>query len=79
MGTALEDGITFDVPRGATVMIDEGVLFKSQDAIIDVGSSTGTIDRRGAALQILGVPKSSVFFRSFHNDAIGGDSDNVGP
>ncbi|MDA1049277.1 MAG: hypothetical protein O3C40_02205, partial [Planctomycetota bacterium] len=77
-GTPLEDGGTFDVPRGTTVMIDEGVLFKLQDAIIDVGSSTGTIDQRGAALQILGVPDSSVYFRSFHNDAIGGDSDAVG-
>ncbi|HRX79781.1 MAG TPA: hypothetical protein P5307_12010, partial [Pirellulaceae bacterium] len=78
VGNALEDGSTFDVPRGATVMIDEGVLFKLQDAIIDVGSSTGTIDRRGAALQILGVPESSVYFRSYHNDTIGGDSDAVG-
>ena len=32
-----------------------------------------------AAIQVLGTPASSVFFRSFHNDAIGGDSDDVGP
>ncbi len=77
-GAALEDGGTFNVPRGVTVMIDEGVLFKLQDAILDVGSSSGTIDRRGAALQVLGVPGSSVFFRSLHNDAIGGDTDAQG-
>ncbi|MFV2065422.1 MAG: hypothetical protein ACC645_00470, partial [Pirellulales bacterium] len=75
----LEDGSTFKVPQGVTVMIDEGTLFKLQDVVFDAGTSSPTADRRGGAIQILGTPESSVFFRSFHDDSVGGDSDNVGP
>ena len=75
----LPDGSTADVPQGVTMMIDEGALFKMQDAIIDVGSATPTVLRNGAALQVLGRPNSSVFFRSYHDDTIGGNSDGTGP
>ena len=37
------------------------------------------VDRRGAAIQILGTPENKVFFRSFRDDSVGGDSDGVGP
>ncbi|NOX54098.1 MAG: hypothetical protein GXP27_06590, partial [Planctomycetes bacterium] len=52
---ALEDGRTFNVPQGVTVMIDAGAILKAQDTVIDVGTSSGSLDRRGAALQVLGI------------------------
>ena len=73
----LEDGITFIVPQGVTVMIDQGAVFKLQNAIIDVGSSSDLIDRSQAALQILGTPDNQVVLTSNGNDAIGGDTDGV--
>lgn len=74
-GVTLEDGATFDVPQGVTVMIDEGAVFKLREAGIDVGSSAQLIDRSAGALQVLGTPGNRVFFTSYANDAIGGDDD----
>ena len=78
-GTALADGATFNVPRGVTVMVDEGASFKLRAAVIDVGSSSGLVSRAGAALQVLGTPTDKVKFSSYHDDTLGGDSDGVGP
>ena len=78
-GTPLSDGGTFNVPKGVTVMMDAGVAIKLRAAIIDVGSSSGLVSRAGAALQVLGTPDRKVLFTSYHDDAIGGDSDGVGP
>jgi len=78
-GAALADGTTFEVPAGVTVMIDEGALFKLRAANIDVGSSSALVSRAGAALQVLGTPANRVRFTSYHDDTVGGDSDNVGP
>ncbi len=75
----LADGATFNVPRGVTVMIDEGAVFKLRAAIIDVGSSSALVSRAGAALQVLGTPGNAVTFTSYHDDMIGGNSDGVGP
>ena len=77
----LADGSTFVVPKGVTAIIDAGAILKLRAAIVDVGSSSpldGT-SRAGAALQVLGVPGSSVVFTSYHDDSVGGDSDGVGP
>ncbi|MFM7244053.1 MAG: hypothetical protein ACKO40_07745, partial [Planctomycetaceae bacterium] len=80
-GQALADGATFNVPKGVTVMIDAGAVFKLRSAIIDVGSSQllPSTSRAEAALQVLGVPGSAVTFTSYSDDSIGGNSDGVGP
>ncbi|MBI5761522.1 MAG: pre-peptidase C-terminal domain-containing protein, partial [Planctomycetales bacterium] len=76
-GNALADGTNFDVPQGVTVMIDAGAVFKSQGAIVDVGTSSVNIDRSQSALQVLGTPVNNVVFTSFHDDSLGGNSDGV--
>jgi hypothetical protein len=75
----LADGTSFTVPRGVTVMIDAGAVFKFRNQVIDVGSSSPIVSRAGAALQVLGTPGSRVQFTSYHDDSIGGNSDGVGP
>jgi hypothetical protein len=75
----LADGTSFTVPRGVTVMIDAGAVFKFRNQVIDVGSSSPIVSRAGAALQVLGTPESRVQFTSYHDDSIGGNSDGVGP
>ena len=78
-GTALPDGATFNVPKGVTVMVDEGAALKLRAAVINVGSSSGLVSRAGAAFQVLGTPTARVKFSSYHDDTLGGDSDGVGP
>ena len=53
----LADGHTLEIPAGVTVMVDEGAVFKLRRARIGAGSSSPTIDRSGAALQVLGTPR----------------------
>ncbi len=77
-GTPLDDGEDFLVPQGVNVMIHAGVLIKLRKANLDAGTSS-TESRSNASIQVLGTPEHSVFFRSYHNDAVGGDSDGVGP
>ena len=55
-GSILSDGATMDVPKGVTVMIDAGTVFKLNRSRIGVGSSTLGVDRSGGALQVLGAP-----------------------
>jgi hypothetical protein len=52
-GTALPDGATFNVPKGVTVMIDEGAALKLRAAVINVGTATlgGFIGAVAAARQ----------------------------
>ena len=45
-----------DVPKGVTVMVDAGAVFKMRRSRIGVGSSTLGVDRSGGALQVLGTP-----------------------
>ncbi|HPM79751.1 MAG TPA: S8 family serine peptidase, partial [Candidatus Anammoximicrobium sp.] len=71
----LEDGDGITVPQGATLMIDEGALLKLRQANIDVGASIPNVDRSGGALQVLGTPDHPVLFRSYHDDAFGGNTD----
>ena len=63
-----------DVPKGVTVMIDAGAVFKLRGANIDVGSSTQNIDRSLGAVQVLGTPSNSVYFTSYLNERIGVDT-----
>lgn len=71
----LSDGSTMDVPKGVTVMVDAGVLFKMGRSVIGVGSSTSSGDRSEAALQVLGTPEQQVFFTSFTDENLGIDTD----
>jgi hypothetical protein len=75
----LPDGATLNVPKGVTVMIDEGAVFKLRSAIIDVGSSQplDSTSRAGAALQVLGVPGNAVKFTSYHDDTLGTDPKSI--
>ncbi|MEM6474412.1 MAG: pre-peptidase C-terminal domain-containing protein, partial [Planctomycetota bacterium] len=79
LGRPLEDGAEFLVPQGVNVMVEAGTLFKMRSANLDAGSSSANISRSQSSIQVLGTPLQSVFFRSYHNDAVGGDSDGVGP
>ncbi|MCO8121425.1 tandem-95 repeat protein [Stieleria sp. TO1_6] len=80
--SALADGAEFVVPKGVTVMIDAGALFKMKDAKISVGSETVDEDRSLAALQILGTPviagetggTGEVFFTSWDDESLGVDT-----
>ncbi|MCU0963230.1 MAG: DVUA0089 family protein, partial [Pirellulaceae bacterium] len=75
----LPDGNGVAVPQGTTLMVDEGVLFKSRQANIDVGTTAVNIDRRGAALQVLGTLQNPVRFRSYRDDSVGGNQDPTDP
>ena len=75
----LEDGEEFEIPGGVTVMIDEGAIFKLSAANIDAGTTSQGINENGAALQVLGTPLRNVFFTSFRDDTLGGDTAGVTP
>ena len=77
-GRPLEDGATFVVPAGVTVIVDRAAAFKFRNAIIDVGSSSELASRAGAAFQVLGTPGRRVVFTSWHDDTVGGDTDGLG-
>jgi len=78
-GRPLPDGVDFNVPAGATVMIDSGAILKFRGANIDVGSSSQLVSRANASLQVLGTPAANVVLTSYHDDSVGGDSDGFGP
>jgi len=56
LSRVLSDGSTMEAPQGVTVMIDSGTVIKARRARLGVGSSSPTVDRSGAALQVLGTP-----------------------
>ncbi|MBA2115060.1 GEVED domain-containing protein [Bremerella alba] len=53
----LKDGTDIVLPKGVTMMIDEGAILKFSNSSIQVGSTSVIDDRSFAALQILGVPE----------------------
>lgn len=73
LGNPLIDGAIMAVPKGVTVMIDAGAIFKSRLAGILVGSTSPSVDRSRAAFQVLGTPTNSVYFTSYNDEAIGID------
>ena len=56
-GIELDDGSTFDIPRGVTVQVDANAIFKFRRARVGIGSTTPNVDRSGSALQVFGVPR----------------------
>ncbi|MEO8493908.1 MAG: hypothetical protein ABI614_02480, partial [Planctomycetota bacterium] len=74
LGTALPDGVTLEVPKGVTAMVDAGAIFQLRRARIGVGSNLPGIDRSQSSLQVLGTPSQSVYFTSFEDQTIGLDT-----
>jgi hypothetical protein len=70
----LDDGVTLEVPREVTLIVDAGAVFQINETRIGVGSSDAVIDRAAGALQVLGTPESSVYFTSYNDQQIGLDS-----
>ena len=70
----LADGKTLDVPKGVTVMVDAGVIFKMNESRIGVGSSSLSVDRSAGAFQVLGTPGLPVYFTSYFDESIGLDT-----
>ncbi len=71
----LSDGTTMAVPKGVTVMIDNGgagstAVFKLSKANITVGSVSQGIDLSGGALQVLGTPTQNVIFTSYNDQTV---------
>ena len=73
-GASLSDGTELAVPRGVTVMVEPGTIFKMRSSWIGVGSTSLTIDRSGGALQVLGTPEYNVYFTSWLDETIGRDT-----
>ncbi|HJS06598.1 MAG TPA: NF038122 family metalloprotease, partial [Pirellulales bacterium] len=74
LGQALSDGTDMQVPKGVTVMVDAGAIFKLRRANIDVGSRSQGVDRSEGHLQVLGTPTDRVYFTSYHNETLGRDT-----
>lgn len=73
-GLPLVDGATADIPRDVVLMIDAGAVLKFQDSFVQAGSSSLTVDRSGASLQVLGTPFSDVVFTSWRDESVGQDT-----
>lgn len=76
LGNQLADGSLINVPKGVTLVVDQGAILKMRRSLVNVGSSAVEIDRSGAALQVLGTPDHNVIFTSFNDDGTGLDSDS---
>jgi hypothetical protein len=74
LGQALSDGPEMQVPKGVTVMVDAGAIFKLRRANIDVGSKSQGVDRSEGHFQVLGTPTTSVIFTSYHSETVGRDT-----
>lgn len=74
---ALEDGTSLEVPKGVSVVIDNGAVFKMRSSRVGVGSSSSTSDRSGGSLQILGTPDHQVLFTSLLDENVGTDTTNT--
>ena len=70
----LADGLTLQIPRGVTLMVDAGAVFKVQGSQITVGSLSASVDNSLAALQVLGTPQRSVYFTSYRDESLGIDT-----
>ncbi len=73
-GFDLADGSSMDIPKDVVVMIDAGAVLKFQDSFIGAGSSSVTVDRGGATLQVLGTPVQDVTMTSWRDETIGRDT-----
>jgi len=75
----LEDGPRMEIPKGVTVMIDAGAVFKLSSANVDVGSATLNVDRSEGALSVLGTPRQDVYFTSYYDKSLGSWTSDILP
>ncbi len=73
LGT-LRDGLSLDVPKGVTMMLEAGAVLKFGSSAIVVGSLDASVDRSLSALQVLGVPGRPVYFTSYFDQSMGIDT-----
>ena len=73
-GQILTDGSEMAVPKGVTVMVEPGTIFKMRRSWAGVGSSSLLVDRSAGALQVLGTPINNVYFTSWLDETIGRDT-----
>ncbi len=71
LSQTLDDGRDLIVPRGVTVMVDAGAVFKMLGSRIAVGSGDAGVDASAGAFQVLGVPHLPVFFTSLNDPNAG--------
>lgn len=74
----LADGLTLQVPRGVTLMVDAGAIFKLQGSQITTGSQSAGVDNSNSAFQVLGTPQTPVFFTSYRDESLGIDTNPIG-
>ncbi len=70
----LSDGSILAVPQGVTLMVDSGAVLKLRQSAIVVGSSTESVNRNSASIQILGTPVQDVFLTSYNDEGLGYDT-----
>ena len=75
----LSDNWRLEVPKGVTMMVDAGAVFKLRGANIDVGSSAEGINRSLGHLQVLGTPYENAYFTSYFNELLGYDTQSLSP
>ncbi len=75
--SVLSDGLTLQVPKGVTLMIDAGSVFKLQASQIATGSATASVDNSNSALQVLGIPGKPVYFTSYKDETMGIDTNPI--
>lgn len=73
----LSDGLTLELPRGVTMKIDAGAIFKMQGSRIAAGSLSAGINNSFSALQVLGTPALPVYFTSYRDESIGVDTNPI--
>ena len=79
--TTLEDGATLDIPKGVSVVVEQGAIIKLANTNITAGSQTAigpvnnVLDQTPAGtIQLLGAPNEKVYLTSYWDETIGSDS-----
>ncbi|MBR5160969.1 MAG: proprotein convertase P-domain-containing protein, partial [Thermoguttaceae bacterium] len=79
--TILEDGATLDIPKGVSVVVEQGAVIKLANTNITAGSLTAigpvnnVLDQTPAGtIQLLGAPNEKVYLTSYWDETIGSDS-----
>lgn len=79
--TTLEDGATLDIPKGVSIVVEQGAVIKLANTNITAGSQTAigpvnnVLDQTPAGtIQLLGAPNEKVYLTSYWDETIGSDS-----
>ena len=81
--TTLEDGATLEIPKGVSVVVEQGAVIKLANTNITAGSQSAigpvnnVLDQTPAGtIQLLGAPNEKVYLTSYWDETIGSDSYN---